>query len=169
MPRRRSNSIDLGKFFHTRDAWSRRIEGAFNVVHPNDPENFMGNCSTCAVIAGNALVNGTQPTVAGEGETPVTGGIKLRHFGEGDIHEVWSFVVTRTAPGGVYIVEDEEDHVFVVVRHGNGSLYLVDSNMQVYFKVHSLSDFVVDGFNHLMPGEEGMNVHYWGQLHNHWA
>ena len=168
MPKPRSKSVDLGKFWHNRDDWIRTVEASFNIVHPGDPRNDDGNCTACALVTARALVDGTNPYLAPRRFMRIEGGTEVGHFGRGDTTEVWSFVSLRTIPGCVYLIEDLDDHVFNVVRHYNGNIYLVDSNMQIYLKALSLRDFSTDDLSHLKPGKGGMRILLWGTLNNRW-
>lgn len=168
MPRARSKSLGPGGLRSTQDTWLRNIEVEFYVVHPGDPTNQAGNCTMCAMITATALVNGSDPYCAGKDQT-VNGGVVKGRVDEGELDEMWDLINTQTVPNGVYIVEDEEDHVFNVVRRQNGDLYLVDTNMQRYRKITRKEDFETDEHSHILPGDEGMNLRYWGLLDPRWA
>jgi hypothetical protein len=172
MPRRRSNSIDLGQLNRGYLTWVERIGREFSIVNPTFLNNDLHNCTTCAQITANALVNGTAPFLAG-GASAVVGGTNLGFFNEDDENGVWALLRDHTVPGGVYLVEDEEDHVFNFVRDYEGYLFLVDSNTHTFRPVTRLDDTVVrEGaktFRFINPGEEGMTVYYRGQLHANWT
>lgn len=152
-----------------RGVWLEFIERTFAVVKPNDPYNWDGNCKACAVMTAGALVNGVAPQLAGL-STDVTGGRIVGRFRQGQYDDVCECLFLATAPGGVYIIENADDHTLVVVRRADGGLYIVDSNMRIYRRAYSDADFEVpihEGggtFNVLTPGYEEMRIIYWGNL-----
>ena len=154
-----------------RTPWLQAIEREFAVVKPGDSGNSEGNCRTCAMVTATALVRGTEPYLAG-GHQEVDGGHRQGRFNKGDLIGVCQMLF-RASLGCVFIVEDLDDHTFVVVKRFDNNLYMVDSNSHTYRELTSDVDFELrksDGtiFNAAEPGDDGLVIWYWGLLSERW-
>jgi hypothetical protein len=162
-----------------------KIRSNFKIINPHgsdgedlDDRNPLGNCSACASLAGRHLVSGTNPTQpAGEliniGEVH-RNDLVIRRFplGEGKeaAQKVWTWFSTE-ATNGVYLVEQEGDHCFNLVKDGYG-VYLIDSNLHIFQELVSRESAKIDGYNYIYPKPEEDNdflvFYYLGHLHPIW-
>jgi len=74
-------------------------------------------------------------------------------------------------PDGVYLVEQESDHCFNLVRD-NFSVYLIDSNLHIFKPLKGRQDAKVDDYDYMYPekGEDNDALVFYrlGPLHPNW-
>jgi hypothetical protein len=183
------------------------VKSALEILNPLDGTNPDGNCTVCAVLSAEALVEGAAPlgpapkdAVGISEEAGRRGKQELFQISPDHMrsaaedtraHMVWKWL-QHEARLGVYLFEQDEDHVYNFVK--DGSIYLIDSATQIYRKVNTPGDCSVVsppyqpgfktmkvqgvrsntgyGFNYLSPqpleDEDDLHVYWWGQLHVTW-
>jgi hypothetical protein len=145
-----------------------------DVINPSGMENEDGNCGICAYHTAQVLTTDHVNPVQQGYQHPPSFGTSLISFPFGPNRALWSWswMQMNAIRNGVYVLEDDEDHVFNMLRDENLQLYVIDSNMQIYRRVASLNDCVTrigkKLFNHLGPGEGKLRVYYMGDLHPRW-
>lgn len=181
-----------------------KVRQSLTVLSPAKGNNKYGSCTTCAVWAADALVTGFAPTIMAKSSSDVADEAAIRngvkrvlgllpdHMALRPDHSrgylVWKWL--NKATNGVYLFENEVDHVYNYVV--DGAIYLIDSSTQVFRKVNTPGDccvatkgYPVDysegvgntdfGFNYLNAQPVGEDddfdrlcVYWWGPLHSVW-
>jgi hypothetical protein len=182
------------------------VKAALQILNPLDGSNPDGNCTVCAVLSAETLVEGAAPLGPAPSEA---WGIseKAEQLGKQELltiapdhmraaedtrgYIVWRWL-QQEARLGVYLFEQDEDHVYNFVK--DGSIYLIDSATQVYRKVNTPGDASVVsppyqpgfptkkingvrsnthyGYNYINPQplahHDDLHIYWWGQLHVNW-
>ena len=158
------------------------------------PENPLGNCSVCAVLAARHLVNGTLPAGSAPGDVYSIPTQAATDHAERKMHilpdinaarvgianrqtAIWQFL--QLSPPGVFVLEQSSDHVYNFIKHG-GSLCLVDAATNTIKLVNSIPDCTVatppypSGYNYLDPAtdddddedpnDDTLSIWRWGDL-----
>ncbi len=179
-----------------------KVKTALKILSPLDGSNSESNCTRCAVEAADALVNGTGPTSPASPQACMVSSKAAKRKGVELVLEllpdhmkkrpdysrafiVWSWL-TKSAKQGVYLFEQEEDHVYNFVIDKN--IYLIDTATQIYRKINTAGDCCVTsipypkdfddvsnsryGYNYINPQPQGskdsLSIYWWGALHANW-
>lgn len=154
----------------------QRVRQHLQILNDLDGSNPNGNCTVCAVITADSLVDGVCPLHrAPVGPWCIGAKASMRkgarrkleimpdHLirnGRSRAYIIWRWLKDRAADG-VYVFEQEEDHVYNFVVEGAGAgrrIYLVDSATQVYRKVNTAGDCCAITPNY-SPGFSDAKVH----------
>jgi hypothetical protein len=182
------------------------VKAALQILNPLDGSNPDGNCTVCAVLSAQTLVEGAAPLgpastdalnisqqaeQLGKQELLTISPDHLRPAEDTRAHIVWRWL-QRDARLGVYLFEQDEDHVYNFVK--DGSIYLIDSATQVYRKVntpgdasavsipyqpgfktkkiHGVRSNTDYGYNYISPqpldDQDDLHIYWWGELHVNW-
>ena len=153
------------------------LRGALYNINPSGQS---GNCTKCAVEAAKVLTKGRMARPVTDDSSDIEAqkyeARVVRTFEENGERAaaVRTYLFSSEAKPGVYGVNAGEDHAYNFVKTSTGKLYVVDSNLHIYFSVGQTNPkgfkAIIEGekYNYSNPDEGPMTVFYWGPLELRW-